>query len=293
MVVLWSILLTVGLVVAIWYLSSILSPYGRIHWPRLLWKGIGHYISWLLTIVGIIALFGLYTATHNLTLFLRILGSVILLVVIVKIKLTPMEMPFNDVKGSLYSGGGLRFGGFQTSQFLDVTEPLETKLPGIREKVVGEAHYLAFWLHKFPEIAFFFGIILYKSLWIAFLFFIGAFILEIIRFYIFGSSLFLSHLCRFWNWAEIPAFIIAAIALWPEENSLSIILLGFLVIQGWFDLVASVGMLPIRLVIGRLIYKKYGRHWHNMEGMTISFVINRWRLKLFPADRFKIDKKSS
>jgi hypothetical protein len=199
-----------------------------------------------------------------------------------------MKMKPRDVMGSLYSESGLRFGGFQTGNFLNATEPLEEKSPGIREKIVAEAHYLVFWLHKFPEIGFFFGIILYKSLWIALLLFVGAFVLEIIRFYIFGSSLFLSQACRAWNWIKIPIFIIAAISLWAEGSFLPITLLVFLVLQGWLDLVASVGMLPARLVAGRIIYKKYGGHWHNMEGMAMNFVINRWRLKLFPADKFNV-----
>lgn len=142
-----------------------------------------------------------------------------------------MKMEPRDVMGSLYSAGGLRFGGFQTADFLDATEPLEEKLPGIRERIVAEAHYLVFWLHKFPEIAFFFGIILYKSLSIALLLFVGAFALEIIRFYIFGASPFLSQLCRAWNWIKIPAFIIAATMLWPEGSFLPITLLVFLVLQ--------------------------------------------------------------
>ena len=202
-----------------------------------------------------------------------------------------MRMKPADVMGSLYSEGGLRFGGFQTSDFLDATEPLEAKQPGVRDKIVAEAHCLVFWLHKFPEIAFFFGIILYKSLWVALLLFVAAFILEIISFYIFGSSPFLSRACKVWNWIKIPIFIIAAISLWPEGTFLPIILIVFLIIQGWFDLVASVGMLPIRLIAGRIIYKKYGGHWHNMEGMAMNFVINQWRLKLFPADKFNVSDK--
>ena len=199
-----------------------------------------------------------------------------------------MKMEPRDVMGSLYSEGGLRFGGFQTANFLDATESLEGKSPGIRGKIVAEAYYLVFWLHRFPEIAFFFGITLYKSLWTALALFVVAFIFEIIRFYVFGASPFLSQVCRVWNWIKFPIFIIAAISLWPESSFLSITLMVFLIIQGWLDLVASVGMLPIRLIAGRMIYKKYGGHWHNMEGIAMNFVINRWRLKLYPADRFNV-----
>lgn len=201
-----------------------------------------------------------------------------------------MKMEPRDVMGSLYSEGGLRFGSFQTTDFLAATEPLEEKSPGIREKIVAEAHYLASWLHKFPEIAFFFGIIFYKSLWIALLLFVVAFILEIIRFYIFWSSPFLSQVCRVWNWVKIPIFIIAAISLWSESSFLSITLIIFLIIQGWFDIASSIVMLPIKFIAVRIIYKIYSGYWHNMEGMAMSFVINCWRLKLFPADRFNINK---
>ncbi len=196
--------------------------------------------------------------------------------------------------GSLYSEGGLRFGGFQIADFLEATEPLEEKRSGIREEIIAEAHYLVLWRDRFPEIAFFFGIILYQSLWVALLLFVAAFILEIIRFYIFGAiaSLFLSRLCRFWNWAKIPAFIIAAIILWPENIFLSITLLIFLIIQGWFGLVTTIGMLPIILLVGRFVYKTYGGQGHNMEGLAMNFIINRWRLRLFPADKYNADDKS-
>lgn len=204
-----------------------------------------------------------------------------------------MRMKPKDVMGSLYSEGGLRFGGFQTSEFLVATEPLEEKRHGVREEIVAEAHYLVSWLHKFPEIAFFFGIILYRSVWVALLFFVIAFLLEIIRFYIFGSSFFSARLCKFWGWIKIPLFIITAFILWPEDSVLSIVLVSFLIIQGWLGLISTIGMLPIRLTAGRIIYKKYGGHWHNMEGMAMNFVINSWRLKIFPADKFNINGKSN
>jgi len=290
MIILWTILSIIGFIVAVWYFTSVFNPYGRINYPMLLWKSAGHLISWALIIIGIISLIMLYRSIQDSIFFLKIIGGIFLVLLIVKNKLTPMRMPFNDVMGSLYSGGGLRFGGFQTSDFLGATEPLEEKRSGVREEIVAEAHYLVFWLDKFPEIAFFLGIVLYKSLWVALLLFVLAFILEIIRFYIFGSSPFLSRACRVWNWIKIPTFITAAIILWTEESFLSITLMAFLIIQGWFDLIASVAMLPIRLIVGQIVFSKYGGPWHNMEGMAMNFVINRWRLKLFPADRFNIDQ---
>ena len=200
-----------------------------------------------------------------------------------------MRMKPLDVMGSLYSSGGLRFGGFQTPDYLDATEPLEEKQPGIREKIIAEAHYIVYWLHRFPEICFFLGIILYRSISLGLLLFAAAYILEVVRFYAFGPSILLSHACRAWNWVKAPAFIVAAGILWPDGILLPITLLVFLVVQGWFSAVSSVGMLPVRFVITRIVYKRYGGHWHNMEGMAISFVINKWRIKLFPADRFNIE----
>ena len=282
MIIFWSILSTIGLLVTTWYLTSIFNPYGRANYPRILWKSTGHVISWILIIIGIVSLIALYISTHDLLLFLKILAGILAVTFIVKLKFTPLEMPFVDVMGSLYSREGIRFGGFQTSEFLEATEPLEKKQPGIREKIVGEAHYLVLWLHKFPEIAFFLGIIFYKNLGIAFLLFVIAFIFEFIRFYLLGASPFLSDICRFWNWIKLPAFVIASIFLWPKESFLSIILIIFLIVQGWFNLVTIFGMLPIRLIGSRIIYKKYGGQWHNMEGMAMTFVINQWRLKLFP-----------
>ena len=203
-----------------------------------------------------------------------------------------MKMEPRDVMGSLYSEGGLRFGGFRTTDFLNATEPLEEKSPGIREKIVAEAHYLVCWLREFPAIGFFFGIILYKSLWIALLLFVGAFVLEIIRVYIFGSSLFLSQTCRAWKWIKIPVFIIAAISLWPEGNFLPTTLMAFLVFHWMIWFVVGMVTLPIRVIVGRIVYKEYEGHWNNMEGTVMNFVINRWRLKLFPTDKFSLNDKS-
>lgn len=204
-----------------------------------------------------------------------------------------MSMEPRDVDGILYSAGGLRFGGFQTSDFIDATEQLEQRRPGVREEIVGEAHYLVHWLHQFPGIVFFLAIIFSQSVWIALLLFVAAFVLEIIRFYIFGSSLFSPFLCRVWRWIKYPLFIIAAVVMWSENTLLSITLLVFVIIQGCFGLLSIVGMLPLKLTIAQIMAKKYGSpHWCNMEGMAMTFVINSWRQKLFPADKSNIDGKS-
>ena len=192
----------------------------------------------------------------------------------------------SDVMGCLYSQKGLRFGGFQTSEFISVTEPLESARPGVREEIVAEAHYLVHWLFNFSEIAFLSGMLIYKSVYIALLSFLAAFIIEIIRFYSIGPSVLLAQLSRLWGYARIPAFIIAAASLWSEERSLSYVLLTFLIVQGGLNLIGTVAMLPIRIAAGRIVYKMMGGQWHNLEGSAMYLVINRWRLKLFPADRY-------
>lgn len=140
-----------------------------------------------------------------------------------------MKMQPKDIMGSLYSSGGLRFGGFQTYQFLELTEELEKIRPGVREEIVGEAHYLAYWLHNFPEIAFFVGTIISRSFLVGILCFIGGYILEVARFYTFGASPLISQLCRLWNWVKIAFFIAVAILLWPEGKLLPIIFIAFLI----------------------------------------------------------------
>lgn len=216
-----------------------------------------------------------------------------------------MKMELRDISGSLYSSPhpsgkvvGIWFGGFQTADFLDATESLEEKRPGAREEIIAEAHYLVLWLHEFPNIGFLFGIILGTgldnyliSLLLALLISAGCYMIESIRFYMFGASPLLSQLCRAWRWIKIPAFIIAAISLWPEDNFLSITLIVFLI-------VLSVVMLPIKAISGRIIQiifsekleNLYGSDWYKMTALAMDFVINRWRLKLLPADRFNIDQ---
>jgi len=133
-------------------------------------------------------------------------------------------MKLVDISGNLYSSKGLKFGGFQTSNFIEVTEKLEEIKPGIIEEIIAEAHYLIFWLYRFPEIAFFLGIVFFKSILVALLLFSLAFILEIIRFYIFGTSVIIAHICRIWDWIKIPLFVITSVFLWTESSFLSIIL---------------------------------------------------------------------
>jgi len=298
MLILWSILSTIGLIVAVWYFTSVFNPYGKLNYPMLLRKNIGHFISWTIIIIGVGSLIMLYRSTQDSTLFFKIIGGLFLVLIIVKTKLTPMVMPFNDVMGCLYSAAGLRFGGFQTAQFLELTEDIEKLRPGVREKIVAEAHYLGLWLHKFPEIAFFFGTLFSRSLLIGSLCFVGAFLLEIFRFYTFGASFLVSYLCRLWNWIKFPLFLWSVIFLWPEGRLIPIVFVVFLILQGWFGIISTVVMLPIRLLLATWLYRKFGKkhpHIHNMEGLAMQYVIDRWRMKLLPPEEalkfYQMDNK--
>jgi len=262
-----------------------------------LWKNTGHFISWIFIIVGVVSLIILYHSTQDLLLLFKIIGGMSIVFIIVKTKLTPMVMPFNDVMGNLYSAAGLRFGGFQTAQFLELTEDMKKIRPGVREKIIAEAHYLGVWLHNFPEIAFFFGILFSRSLLIGFLCFVGAFFLEIFRFYTFGASLLVSHLSRLWNWIKFPLFLGSAIFLWSEGGLIPIVFIVFLILQGWLGIISTVGMLPIRLLIVTWLHRKFGKkhpHIHNMEGLAMQYVIDHWRMKLLAPEEglklYQIDK---
>lgn len=194
-----------------------------------------------------------------------------------------MKMQSKDVMGSLHSAWGLRFGGFETAQFFKVTEDIEKLRPGVQEEIIAEAEYLILWLHRFPEVAFFFVTLYFRSLSIGSLCFVGVFLLEILRFYTFGPSPFLSHLCRLWGWLRVPLFVGAAILLWPESKITSSVFVAFLILQGWLGLLSTLVMLPIRLFISTWVYRRFGDKQpdlNNMEYLAIHCVIDRWRMKL-------------
>lgn len=201
-----------------------------------------------------------------------------------------MKMAFHDQLGTLYSGDGitvvgLRFGGFQTSQFTNATETLESRRPGVRKEIIAEAYYLAMWQYKICEIGFYVGLVCYASLKVAFAFFFLAFFLEVIRLYLFGADLMISWACKVWQWVKFPLFAITAIVLWSTSYLLAVYLLVFLFLQCYLDIIAGLSFVLIKGFIGRFIYRKYGQqglHWANMEGMVLSFVITKWNRKLLP-----------
>jgi len=117
-----------------------------------------------------------------------------------------------DVQGSLYSARGLRFGGFQTAQFMTVTADLEARQSGIRAEIVAEAHHLVNWLHRFPEITFLVGAVATRSILLGLLCSFGGYVFEIARFYLLGSSPLLSRVSWLWVWLRPPIFLGTAIA---------------------------------------------------------------------------------
>ncbi len=191
-----------------------------------------------------------------------------------------MKMGHRDVGGSLYSTDGLRFGGYDTHLFLAVTAPLVRKNPEVRERIVAEAHYLRFWSDRFAEIGFALGIIVYRSWWAATALFALAHALEITRFWLFGASPQLSWLCRFWGWVKIPLFLGLAVLLWSDHRELSIIVVAFLVLQGFFTALSTVLLSPIRMIAQRLAFLRRGRPWNNYEVVALNAVIRRWAAKL-------------
>jgi hypothetical protein len=195
-----------------------------------------------------------------------------------------MKMRPVDAVGVLYSSGGIRFGGYQTSQFIDLTAELELIRPDAQEEIVAEAHYLAIWLHTFPAIAFLIGTVWTRSLLIGFLWFVGAFLFEAFRFYAFGASPVMSHLSRLWEWLKWPSFLISAILLWPEGWVIPLALVGFLILQGWLKVITTVLFLPMRIGVAylgnrALLGIQFNEQQPAMEGLAMQWVIDRWQKK--------------
>lgn len=200
------------------------------------------------------------------------------------------KIQFKDVDGVVYSllgddSLGVRFSDFQTAQFLELTEDIEKLQEGVRDKIVAEAHYLVSWLHRFPEIAFLFGIFFSHSSLIGFYYFIAAFLIEIFRFRVFGASRLASFLCLIWNRTKWPIFLILCLVLWPVNKILSLILVIFLIGQGMFMIISVALLFLMRVIVGTLAY--YGliikdrRHWIlHTEGLALLCVIDRWRMEL-------------
>ncbi len=78
--IIWMLLVILGIITGIWYFkSTIFNPHGRANYPALLWVwgAVGHLISWVLIILGIIAAVMLIKLLTIRTIFL-VLGVVLL-----------------------------------------------------------------------------------------------------------------------------------------------------------------------------------------------------------------------
>ena len=201
-----------------------------------------------------------------------------------------MRMQPDDAMGSLYSSAGFRFGGFPTAHFLKATDELETLRPGVRQEIIAEAHHLANWLHRFPEITFVVGTLVFKSFLVGLLCFFGGYLLEIARFYLWRDSPLISQISRLWKWIKFPVFLGAAFVTSDAGSSLPMIFLLFLFFQGYLGILSAVGTLPIRLPLSRLTYSFFRDKYpeiHNMEGLALQFSIERWRRQLVRGNPIK------
>lgn len=206
-----------------------------------------------------------------------------------------MKMRALDVQGTLYSSAGFRFGGFQTHDFLTATAELESNRPGVREEIVAEAYHTCFWLHRFPEAAFLVGALVTRSIFISLVSFVIAYVLEIGRFYLFGTSLLVAHVSRLWSWLKLPIFVGAGISLFPEHTTLAVVLFVFLVLQGYLTILTTAVMLPLRLPLSTWILRTLGRdnpHIHNMEAMALTWSINKRRRPITSTSRPGRDRSS-
>jgi hypothetical protein len=201
-----------------------------------------------------------------------------------------LRMPSVSVDGVLYSARGLSF-GWETKDFLHWTSECEERAIGAREQIIAEAHHLAVWPHRFSELAFFIGT-LYVNLFLQNAFIsiviggtclIAAFHLEVIRFYsqgTVGTSRALSYLSMTWGLLKWPAFLLAAVLLWPHGKIVSVAFVMFLIVQGRFKLVTR-ALSPSRIAATSWIVSSIHGQTKNItyipEAMSLAWVIDRWR----------------
>jgi len=187
-----------------------------------------------------------------------------------------------DVSGIVYSSGGLRF-GVPTEKFLEETDELEYMRPGVRSEIIGEAHYLSRWSHKFPDVAFLITLLIWESVPLALAGFATAYVVETLRFYAFGPSRTISRMCDVWHWLAVPLFIGGAVFLWSEERFLSVVLIVYLLIQGLAFILSRLAMILFRYPWSKVLDVMLGNRdpsYHFLEARSLLMVIDRWRKRL-------------
>ncbi|HJZ04471.1 MAG TPA: hypothetical protein VJ327_01250 [Patescibacteria group bacterium] len=191
-------------------------------------------------------------------------------------------MEIKDVMGTLYSSSGLRFGGIQTEEFLDLTEPLLKKDPEVREKILEEAHhYINFILSAGPEILFTFTIWVWEPVWTSLLAFLLQFMVGFFILYPYRSSSLLSKVSRAWTYLKVPTLLITTLVFWPTYRTTAIVVLIFLFLQGFLMLGSAVLSIPARLFLG--YYAKLsgkGVAWANLEFLALLFTVKSYYGKL-------------
>ncbi len=190
-------------------------------------------------------------------------------------------MQFIDVSGIAYSSPrkgavGLRL-GWPIKEFTRWTDDLEALRPGTREEIIAEAHYLINWRHRFAEMAFFFGSLWTHSSLVGLLCLAAALPLEDLRFTVFGASRFLSLLSRVWSWIRWPLFLGAAVFLWQEFETISVVFVIFVILQGLFNLITviiSFTLVPITSRIAPFLHEKVN------SDFALPWITDRWRKEL-------------
>ena len=190
-----------------------------------------------------------------------------------------------DVLGALYSKRGLRFGGFRTHSFLEATEDLEAADPGIRERIIAEAHHQVCWFWRLPEIVFVFLLMLTYSPVLSLMGFIAGSVYVIFSFYLFGGSKLVTHLSRLWGWVSLPLMLSLAYWVWEKSPAASVSLLVFAVAQGYFKLAYVAFSVAVRAPIFTLLIKtKWGQQqfdrnpeFYSPEAYVVNSVIGNHR----------------
>lgn len=201
-----------------------------------------------------------------------------------------VRMPSISVDGVLYSARGLSF-EWKTEEFLSWTSECEGRKPGAREEIIAEAHHLALWPHHFSELAFFIGT-LYANLFLqnalmsivlGLTCLVAVFHLEVIRFYsqgAAGTSRALSYVSMSWGLLKWPAFLMAAVTLWPHEKIIAVAFIVFLIVQVRLKLITE-ALSPLRIAatdwILNLIHGQAEDFTYITEAMSLAWVIDRWR----------------
>ena len=194
-----------------------------------------------------------------------------------------MRMEPVDQGGTLYSSGGLRFGGFQSDDFIRDTEVLETVRPGVRSEIVGYAHYFVFWPHRFADLLFILSALWLGSAVAALVVSTIGYGLEILRFYLLGNYRVLSFIARLswlWGYLRLVVFPVGVFLTWHDTLLVTSIAVYF-ILQTFSAVTIIVGF-PVRIALGKWQYRRLDHNLDeaNLEGLAMWWTIQDWKRKL-------------